>query len=392
MSKKRCGDLAGFTYKVTSELVGKYAVTMVVRDSPFDIAVTHAALLKQEETKKVKWPDLQADGQPDGTFYGGRRVDFKGLDKLSYSDKFTKQAFELKLYQGKQVKKSSGSPIKIEGYPDQGNEKKEVGFAVKSTWAADQIPQVNPATGATTWVPVPYDPSDPGHVAAAVGMNVGHYYIAFVDGLVILKVKLNLKPDNPKINVQKLLKYVKRSVESYWNDPGRGLGQWVYHRTKCKRLKKCDCAIVSQSKDGASWRQALGCCKFSVRLIVESGNDHEVEVVSLTKTQKQQRLQSQKTKQFEWSTPGTRANTKKFYFPENRFGTYAHEVGHMLGLPDQYTGGAESAEAGMFPIDENSVMGSRKGGGSVPRQYIEVDNLVFGWVKQHVDPDLEPVG
>ena len=59
-------------------------------------------------------------------------------------------------------------------------------------------------------------------------------------------------------------------------------------------------------------------------------------------------------------------DTKNLFYPEDRVNTYAHEVGHMLGFPDQYPKGviakgamsaAGPVAGAAWPIDDSSVMG-----------------------------------
>ena len=112
---KRCGDATRFRYKVTSELIGKYVTLLICRKKKFDFAGVFTEKITKEETKKIKWPDQEIEEQADD-FYGGRKVDFKGLDKLSYKEKFDHQEFEISLYQGSHRKRSAKAPLKIEPY------------------------------------------------------------------------------------------------------------------------------------------------------------------------------------------------------------------------------------------------------------------------------------
>ena len=383
----RCGDPAKIEYEVTPELVGALAHVRVYRLNTSGLAAE--ALMKIEKPKStIVWPDLEKE-KGKGDYYGGSRYDSRGLAKEGYQGRFKAQEFKLEILCGKESKESDDT-IPVTGFDDEGPEEKKVGLPVMANWTMEKIAVPNPSTGIVRYIPVNYSPAIKKHVDGMVAVNVGHYRIAFKDGEVVLTVKLEVEPDSKKINKQKLLKYIKTSVEAYWNDAGRGLGQWVYHRKNCVRKEKCNCSVhVTKIKD-VTCKKAEGCCKFSVRLQIEEGADNKVKIHSLTKEQIKQRRRSKKGSKYEWAVPGVRADTGNLYFPENRFGTYAHEIGHMLGLPDQYAGGATSNEPGKFPIDENSVMGKRKGGGSVQKEYLENTKLVLGWVDSHVD-SVEPI-
>jgi len=358
---KRCGDLAGFSFKVSSELVGKYATTMVCRKNKFNITVTYTEKLQKEETKKVKWPDLPEDGKPDGNFYGGRKVDYKGLNKLSYSDKFKEQEFDLEIFQGKSVKKSAGSPLKIEAYPDAASERKAVGIPMPTAmWELKD--ELDPATMTIkkvrkkTW-------SDPVGNAYVAGQNCGNFHIEFKDGVVTVTVKITLTAaagSKGKVS-GKMFKNVKKTVETFWNSKERGMFQWVYHRDDCKRKDKCNCPILKDSKGKYIY---TGCCKVPLQVKIEKGNDNPVTVHFLS-------LAQQKEKKKKGYVSGLRANTLNLYYPENNPGTFAHEVGHMMGFPDQYWYGVvegasmdangQPQASGSFPIDDDSIMGQNMG-------------------------------
>lgn len=62
-----------------------------------------------------------------------------------------------------------------------------------------------------------------------------------------------------------------------------------------------------------------------------------------------------------------RSTSSSFYYPENNPHTFVHEVGHTMGLPDQYWYGVIAAGSlnahgvpvpgAPFPIDDDSIMG-----------------------------------
>jgi hypothetical protein len=60
---------------------------------------------------------------------------------------------------------------------------------------------------------------------------------------------------------------------------------------------------------------------------------------------------------------GLRSNAAVFFYGEHRVEVAAHEVGHLVGLPDEYPGGATDTtqpdDDGLVAgIDDDSLMGS----------------------------------
>jgi hypothetical protein len=375
---KRCGDLAGFTFKVTSELVGKYATTLVCRQKKFNFSADHTEKLQQEETKKVKWPDLQIQGKPAGEFYGGRRVDFKGINKSDYKDKFGYQEFELNMYAGDHHKKSSGT-LKIDPYADAGPEHKTIGIPMPAEmWGPQNY--TNPTTGVTSVVRVlkwagNYTSAD----------NCGNFHIALKDGVVVITIKTQITVNGggaARVS-GRIFNKIKEAVEEFWNSRSSGYFQWVYHRDQCKRGKDCDCRVITNKK--GDFLQS-GCCKVPFRVVVEQGGDNPVTITLLTPAERAQLASS-------GYVPGLRADTKHFYYPENRAHTFAHEFGHMMGFPDQYWEGAIEAGAlnagasPAFPIDRSSIMGQDMG----DAQEIHIGAAWFkSWVTSNVD-QMSPI-
>ena len=159
------------------------------------------------------------------------------------------------------------------------------------------------------------------------------------------------------------------------------------------RGDKCNCSVFYKNTGDELELVAGGCCKVPVRLKIEKGDDNPVRVEFISPLEYGRLLEMKEEKPFEWSLPDYRAATKRFYYPENRFGTYAHEIGHMLGLPDQYPwqrGGKTSALPGILEIDSGSVMGSRKDGGKVPKEFVEYPKFIKEWITGNVDPSMEP--
>ncbi len=350
---KRCGDLAEFRFKVKSPSVGKTAVTKVLRAKDNDLAASHAETLTKAEDKKIRWPDLADE---DGTFYGGRKPDFRGLNKKPYQDKFAQQAFTLELHVDGIKKKSTSGHLKINGYPDVADDHKSIGIPMATErWKEEQ--SRDPWGPVTVMIKEWSDPTGTAYLNRPHGKtNCGDFHLSVKDGVVDIKVKIELK--GAGLLKPLVFRSIKKRAEAFWNGP-RGYRQWVYHRKDCRRKDDCDCAVVSNAKYVYS---TAGCCKVPVRLTVEHGADNVVNVHFLSL---KQMIDLKKHGVVE----GLRVNTLNFYYPEDYPNTFAHEVGHMMGFPDQYLCGVIAAGAlgevgqplagGAFPIDEESIMGQR---------------------------------
>ena len=103
----------------------------------------------------------------------------------------------------------------------------------------------------------------------------------------------------------------KTRIETIWNN---GLSARKFHRTVCGRGRACDCAF--------------DCCKAGYRLdfnFVDSGEHFKLKIhSSATDIHSYTGIDD-----MDWADPPINATT-----------SYAHEVGHMLGNFDEYTGGA----------------------------------------------------
>lgn len=347
---KRCGDAAEFHYSVKEKSVGSPAVTRVIRQKDGNLTASALETLQKKERKTIKWPDLQ-DAKGHG-WIGGRKADFKGLDKASYQAKFDQQCFDLELVvAGGKARSSTG--LKIAGYPDVARDHKKIGIPMPvEVW--DQV--VGP-TGVKAWSKIWSDPTGTAYVAS----GAGNFHLEVKDGVVQVTVKLDLWSNSWLFNKSLVFGYVKEHAEEFWNGP-RGFRQWTWHRTGCKRGPRCDCRLVTDRK--GKYLQA-GCCKVPVRLDLQQGADNKVEITVLTIGQLVERAQK-------GYVSTARDHSANFFWPESSPRTYAHEVGHLMGFPDQYLGGGVTAtgaivQAGAhkgkpiptapWPIDPGSIMG-----------------------------------
>ena len=385
---KRCGDKTTFRYRVTSELVGKYVTILICRKKKFDFAGVFTEKITKEETKTIKWPDQEKD---DGTFYGGRKRDFKGLDKLSYKEKFEHQEFEVDLYQGKHKKRSASAPLKIEAYPEKGPEQKIVGIPMPvQMW--EELPVYEPTTGNFLFSIYNSTYDDPtGRAYEDPDMNCGKFTREFKDGVVIITVKIALNSTVAGKSTEKAFNLIKKRVEEFWNSEASGFNQWIYHRKECAREEKCNCSVIRNAK-----REYInaGCCKIPFQIKIEKGSDSDrntnlINIHFLSPSQideaTRNRLGLNEWGPDVWSSD-LGPNTKLLWYPENRVHTYAHEVGHMMGFPDQYATGVVATgsmnalgpvSGAAWPIDESSIMG----GGQTTAKKIHMSAQWFNdWV------------
>jgi hypothetical protein len=378
---------------------------MVNRKDPyFNISASHSEELERAERRRVEWPDLQVDGEPDGVFYGGRRVDFSGLNGLSYREKFDQQEFSLHLYVGEASQRSTRRPIKIEAYDDVDEDRQLIGIPMETQqWQYVTPPVTNPATGAQDYSGSTFslandisrhsferDPS----------RNCGKFTLEIRDGVFVLIVKIHLRttetaPAGGGLDV--VFDYIKRRVERFWNSGIYGFNQWIYHREGCERGTNCDCSIVRTSS-----REYInaGCCKIPFKVVVEQGDSSDdltnvVNLHYLNPTQTQEALDNEAGLNFWGPSVSVVVCTTDLYYPENRINTYAHEFGHMLGFPDQYPNGvvqrgAMSASGPVsgadWPIDDDSIMGMRQG----EAKLIHAGASWFNdWINDNLDEEFD---
>ena len=394
MGKNFCGNEAKLTYKVDAPLVGLFAEIQVRRFDQKSITANGWQELTATKTDML-WPDQEKDSGPG--YYGGRQVDFKGLAKNSYGDKFAKQNFTLEIHHADQLAKSSGTEI-IDELPAAGPEDMNVGipFPIEK-WTR----VVHPTTGATTYTLGPGFPLAANYFAqpGQKKHNAGKFTIEHKDGVLRITVKISLVSVPPGKSTSRAFKAIKKGVEDFWNG-SQGYNQWIYHRDGCVRGKKCRCAVIKNRKGDYT---ASGCCKLPFKVIIEQGGagDNVVNVTFLGPAdRKAARANMRATNGGAVQLPMTHpnywgahfgANTYTLSYPENRAGTYAHEVGHMMGFPDEYDNGAvvsgSMSAAGpvagaAWPIDDASVMGASQN--RAMKRHLEAD-WFDKWIDSKVD-------
>jgi len=387
---ERCGDKAKLDFEVTSELVGKMAHIWVIRDYAEDFAGTHEEVLKKAENKEISWPDQEKEDK-EGEYCSGRMADFRGLDKKSYKDKMDAQRFELRIYINEKHNQSNDS-IWIDGYADAqedftGTNAKGVPLSLVN-WESSYMAKVIMPDGKKKKVRKPRK-FKAGDTRLA---NCGSYNIELKDGVVTITVKVDIEPaPGSKQTVDtKVFDYIKKRVEGFWNSSSSGFLQWVYHRTGCKRGDICRCSVIMS---GGKVVQA-GCCKFPLLVKLERGGSSDNKVYVHFTNPLQRILGYESLKDFLKNEP-IRADTMTFYYPEDGANTYAHEVGHMMGFPDQYRTGhvdagavdakGKSTGGGLFPIDDASIMG----GGQTKVQLCHIE---ASWIKDWVASKTDGTG
>jgi hypothetical protein len=373
---KRCGDEASFHFSVKQKSVGSTAVTQVIRQKDKNLTAFDTEKLSKKERKKIKWPD-QLDAKT-LEFIGGRQADFTGLNKESYQKKFDAQIFDLELFvDGKKESSAAGRGLKITGYPDAGPDTKAIGIPMPiENWA-----EVTNAAGVTKrvrqWA-----------ASGAGSTNCGHFDIQVKDGVVQVTIKLDLWSTSKLFIKGLAFSAIKEGAEEFWNGPD-GFSQWTWHRTACKRGDACGCELATDSK--GRYVQA-GCCKVPVRVNIEEGSACKVEVTYLTLGQLWEKWKTNVV-----TDPSVRDNSAHLWYPESSPHTYAHEVGHMMGFPDQYWYGhiatgalyppghpskGQPNPASGWPIEDDCIMGQNM---SRAWKVHFAPTWFRQWVKAHVE-------
>lgn len=397
-----CGNEAYIEYEVDANKVGDFANIIVQRFDRKSLTASGVQELKQTKTK-MKWPDQLEPDEKD--YYGGRQVDFKGLNKKKYDDKFVQQNFTLTITSMDETVEAENTEI-IEELPTARTPNHVVGIPMTTEkWARPQS-RINPFTGAVIflgWAKRASWSSTFWKEPAQRVHNAGRFDIEHKNGAIIITVKIRLSSSIPGKSTNKAFKYIKKRVEEFWNSEAQGFNKWIYHRTGCTRGDKCNCSIVKNRKGEYT---TSGCCKLPFKVIIEEGglSDNRVNLHYLNIGQRRQARANMRAtsggKQLPrkdpnyWGATGLTqsVNSYNLYYPENRAGTYAHEVGHMLGFPDQYLTGAVAKGsmsvsgpvkgAAAWPIEEASVMGGSQN--KAMKYHLEA-TWFNDWINSNVD-------
>jgi len=342
----KCGDKATLRWEVEAPLVGKHGIVMLLRSSDLRISAVHTFKIDSTKEQEIRWPD-QDDPNSPGKHFGGRMVDFVGLNSKTYKDRMADQQYHLDFEVSGKSKRSADT--KIEGYPDKGPIKVNEGIPYELVRGPRPNWFKRVFKNATNVIP-------PGRKYK----NCGIYELELKDGVVwvVLKAEFNMNlqfiqaclnagTPNPETEV-------RTKILNFWNGP-RGFGGWVFHRKDCVRKKHCRCAVVFK-QNGDQF--LTGCCKIPIRVRFETGSNIKVEIVDSTWIAQQRAKGS-----------GAVADTSHFPHPEFAPDCYAHEAGHFFGFPDQYgeAGGATATDKTKWPVDNACVMGPATGAVKVTR-------------------------
>ena len=393
-----CGDEANLEYQADANLVGEFVHIKVNRWDKKSVSADGFQEITATKTD-MKWPDQEVKGG--SGHYGGRQVDFKGLNKRSYTDKFALQNFTLSAHHSYQTVESSATKT-IDELPAAGPDPQNVGIPMQIEKWQKHVATNAAGVQTITYSLIPGFPLAANYFAqpAAKKANAGKFDIEHKDGVIVITVKIKLNSQTPGKSTKKAFKAIKKTVEAFWNSDSQGFNQWIYHREGCKRGKECNCAVVKRKEKYL----AAGCCKVPFKVVIEEGGagDSEVDLHFLNPSQsKEARANARATKgntiqlpmnhpNF-WGASGFGANSYTLSYPENRAGTYAHEVGHMLGFPDEYATGAvipgAMSAAGPtggspWPISVSSVMGTSQT--VAKKRHLEA-SWFNDWINSNVD-------
>ncbi len=389
----RCGDLAYILFEVSPELVGAEAFVWVKRENAQLISGTYTQILEKASYEMIEYPD-QESKNGSGKYYSGRMADFRGLDKKSYKDKMSAQRFKLRIYVNEKHHDSNNN-LQMDAYTADA-ETANVGRWAKGIPMSAFQWKIESSTDAKGNKTIKKKLLDRGK---GKGKNCGSYHIKIKDAVTTITVKLNLVDGKGNKVEGRIFDHVKSKAEAFWNAPDKGFMQFVYHRTDCMRKKGCRCSvIVSENKEVIQ----AGCCKFPLRLKVEEGGDNRVEVRRLTPFELEEKIKSGRVFPIDPTTGKRRGmNTGLFYFPSTQPNSYAHEIGHMMGFPDQYLTGWADAEAidksspkpaagskSKFPIDDESIMGRTQG---KAKECHFSANWIMSWVSGMLGESIETI-
>jgi hypothetical protein len=332
------------------------AHVVLIRDP--DDPVTSFILPVKNQVVEVKWPDVEK-GADD--YVGGCQALLAGDE--DWKTKWSKQKYCFEIIVGNVSKKSP--KIQIDPYPE------------------NKQPNVRPTypvrlLGTTTvmvrkWLfftaqRLVLDPSKD----TSMMFQMGKFDVELKEHQILVTVKIHFKAGTVS-GAKRFAKSgardvqaIKDSAMNFWNGEN-GFGRFYFHRKDCARKADCPC----------SW----GCCKFPIRVEVVEGAsgdgcwDVEVNQLGPLKYKILKTFRSQ----------DVRANVANF-FTTSPGQTHAHEIGHHMGLPDEYFYGHVEYSGANFPDnDPSSIMNS---GGMAYARHLK---FIKEWVDQTYGGDFELV-
>lgn len=369
-----CGDEAKLKYQADAKLIGEFAHIKIQRLDRKSVSADGFQEITATTTD-MKWPDLEVKNGPG--YFGGRQVDFKGLSKKSYKDKFALQNFTISAHHADQTVEASNTEV-IDELPA----KKDTISLGTSAWPGAPTEQWSFNSSTNAWS---VDPTSAGYVYQ------DKFDMELKDGVVVITVRVTFTKGKGSGTV---FNYFKKKVEDFWNSKSSGLNQWVYHRKGCKRGDDCSCSVDSSA----------GCCKVPFKVVIEYGgtNANQINIHYLNPLQAVDAVFGKGA-----TNLAVAVDTGNVYYPEDSPNTYAHEVGHMMGFPDQYvqgvhnvgnvgvtgagamasTGPVGPVPAGVFAVDADSIMGANQG-------RVQRVHAAAAWFHKFINTidAMEPVG
>jgi hypothetical protein len=355
--KLKCGDKIKLKMEFEAPLKDEMALVFIFRKDLYISNNTNTVISGTQI--KIPWPDIEVDGK----WVGAAQACFAGLKK-DWDEKWKEQEFYFDVFVGDKEKKSK--TMTIERFNNKMDThtvtctcaaSKRASFVVHDDGGVRRIPYYK-IVGEPTDYPVKFDIELKDDMVILTLRPKWKFIFDYDDVDEAAKEKpiveylyRALNSSQKQKHFTDFVKDFRKTVIGHWNTQ---LSNFVLHRKKCARGKDCNCHS--------------GCCKFGLKLDIRPGNYATIKVV-LGKG---------------------RANEGRFFTMESRPGlSWAHEMGHHLGLPDEYLGGylAVGNDSGKFKRGDSSAL--MDSGPKVYKRYVEF--IVDKWISSATGEDFEVI-